>query len=1066
MSTRHKTPENDNNRRTTIKSNKDSPAEPVSRQKKAPVQKVILTSAEAKSKAKKKDSSDHRFKDSFIHYRKLFESSKDGILIVDAATTTIVDANPYLLGMFGLAENQVIGRKLAETGIFSGMRQLNELLSEFRKKDHVNIYDLSLEKADGSKISIELDSRLYLVDNQKMIQCIISDITESKKTKETLLLQNTALNAAANTIMITDVEGTIQWVNPAFTELTGFTSAEAIGQKPRDLMKSGKQDSDFYRKFWETLLSGKIWRGEMVNKRKDGTLYTEEQTITPLMDEQGGILQFISINEDVSQRKKAEEQMRASEIRYRRLFESARDGILIIDAETGKIEDVNPSLSILSGYPEEYLLRKIIWEIAFFKGIIKSADHYTEFRKNNYVRFEDVELHTADGRKIYVEFICSSYMAGIRKVIQCNLRDITRRKLSDEMISSSETRYRTLFESAKDGILILDAPSGKIVDVNPHLIAMLGFTKSELSEKKIWEIGIFEDVAANRDKFRELHDKKFVRYDNLPLKTKDGRTIMVEFVSNLYSVEHNDLIQCNIRDITERRLAEAELHEKEVQYRNLANSGMALIRTSGPDKMCNFVNQPWLNFTGRTIVQELGIGWTEGIYPDDFEHCMNTYYAAFIKREEFEVEYRLWHHNGEYRWIMDLGTPNFNSSGEFIGYIRHCFDITQRKNAEQELLIAKDKAEESDRLKSAFLANMSHEIRTPMNGILGFASLLQEPDLTGTEQKQYLGIIEKSGIRMLKIINDIIDISKIESGQMHILITKTEINDQIEDIYNFFKPEAEQKGIKLLLRKTLPGQKAIVETDKEKVFAILTNLVKNAIKYTPDGFIEFGYHLKDEFIEYFVKDTGIGIPMDRQNAIFERFIQADIHDVRAFQGAGLGLSISSAYVEMLGGKMWLESKPGLGSTFYFTIPFNTHAETGTPKRESVLAETEPTYINNLKILIVEDDEPSDLLITMAIRKISKDHLHAKSGYEAIETCRNNPDIDLVLMDIKMPEMDGLEATRQIRQFRKDLVIIAQTAYALVGDKEKAVEAGCNDYISKPISPVLLKKMIKTHMMTR
>jgi CheY-like chemotaxis protein len=319
---------------------------------------------------------------------------------------------------------------------------------------------------------------------------------------------------------------------------------------------------------------------------------------------------------------------------------------------------------------------------------------------------------------------------------------------------------------------------------------------------------------------------------------------------------------------------------------------------------------------------------------------------------------------------------------------------------------------------------------------------------------------------MLKIINDIIDISKIESGQMDVSITKTEINDQIEYIYNFFKPEAEQKGIKLLFRITLPTQKAVVNTDKEKVYAILTNLVKNALKYTPDGFIEFGYHLKDDFIEYFVKDTGIGISFDRQSAIFERFIQADIRDERAYQGAGLGLSISKAYVEMLGGKMWVESNPGLGSTFYFTIPFNTKAESRTPTPESGLAEAEPTYINNLKILIVEDDEPSDMLITMAIQKISKDQLHAKSGYEAIEACRNHPDIDLVLMDIKMPEMDGLEATRQIRAFRKDLVIIAQTAYALVGDKEKAVEAGCNDYISKPISPVLLKKMIKTHLLTR
>jgi PAS domain S-box-containing protein len=1060
------TRQNDNTRQTPHKSDKDKPVEPGSQPKKDLVKNESLPSAKTKSSADKKDKSKHRLKDSFIHYRKLFESSKDGILIVDATTGIVEDANPFLLNMFGLDENQVIGHKLANTGIFRGMRQLNELMSEFRKKGHLNINDLTLEKVDGNKINIDIDSHLYLVDNHKMIQCIVRDTTESKKNKEKLLLQNTALNAAANTIMITDVHGTIQWVNPAFTDLTGFTDAEAIGKKPRDLMKSGKQDTEFYRKFWETLLSGKIWRGEMINRRKDGSLYTEEQTITPLLDEQGGILQFISINEDISQRKKAEEKLIASETLYRRLFESARDGILIIDANTGKIVDVNPFLSIMSGYPEEHMLWKNIWEVDFFKGIINSADDFKDFSQKNYVRFEDIDLHTADGREIGVEFLSSSYLAGSKKVIQCNLRDITRRKRSDEMVAASETRYRRLFESAKDGILILDAQTGRIAEVNPQLIEMLGFTKSEFTGKKIWEIGLFKDIVPNQAKFLELNKSKFVRYDNLPLKDAKGRSIMVEFVSNLYTVDRVDVIQCNIRDITERKLAEAELVEKEVQYRNLANSGMALIRTAGPDKMCNFVNQPWLNFTGKTAEQELGLGWTEGIHPEDYDHCMGVYSAALNKRESFEVEYRLHHHTGEYRWILDLGTPNFNSNGKFIGYIRQCFDITQRKIAERDLIIAKERAEESDRLKSAFLANMSHEIRTPMNGILGFAGLLQEPDLTGTEQKKYLGIIEKSGLRMLKIINDIIDISKIESGQMDVSITKTEINDQIEYIYNFFKPEAEQKGIKLLFRITLPTQKAVVNTDKEKVYAILTNLVKNALKYTPDGFIEFGYHLKDDFIEYFVKDTGIGISFDRQSAIFERFIQADIRDERAYQGAGLGLSISKAYVEMLGGKMWVESNPGLGSTFYFTIPFNTKAESRTPTPESGLAEAEPTYINNLKILIVEDDEPSDMLITMAIQKISKDQLHAKSGYEAIEACRNHPDIDLVLMDIKMPEMDGLEATRQIRAFRKDLVIIAQTAYALVGDKEKAVEAGCNDYISKPISPVLLKKMIKTHLLTR
>jgi PAS domain S-box-containing protein len=249
-------------------------------------------------------------------------------------------------------------------------------------------------------------------------------------------------------------------------------------------------------------------------------------------------------------------------------------------------------------------------------------------------------------------------------------------------------------------------------------------------------------------------------------------------------------------------------------------------------------------------------------------------------------------------------------------------DVTIQKEMELKLLTAKEHAEESDRLKSAFLANMSHEIRTPMNGILGFAELLKEPGLSGDEYYNYIKIIEKSGAYLLNIINDIVDISKIEAGLMKTIIVESNINDQIEYIYNFFKPEVDAKGIILIFNNFLPSDEAVIKTDREKVYAILTNLVKNAIKYTNEGSIEFGYTKRDNYLEFYVKDTGIGIPKLRQEAIFERFIQADNEDIKSRQGAGLGLAITKSYIEMLGGKIWLESEVGIGSTFYFTLPYN------------------------------------------------------------------------------------------------------------------------------------------------
>jgi signal transduction histidine kinase/CheY-like chemotaxis protein len=412
-------------------------------------------------------------------------------------------------------------------------------------------------------------------------------------------------------------------------------------------------------------------------------------------------------------------------------------------------------------------------------------------------------------------------------------------------------------------------------------------------------------------------------------------------------------------------------------------------------------------------------------------------------------------------WGQISAFPEFDASGCLIQIVVTFVDITQRKLAEEELIKAKVKAEESDRLKSAFLTNMSHEIRTPMNGILGFAELLKEPDLTGDQQQNYIAMINKSGQRMLNIINDIIDISKIEAGLSEVHLSASNINEQLEYIHNFFWPEADLKGLELSLNNRLECNDALLFTDREKVYAILTNLVKNAIKYTHVGGIELGCVRKGDFLEIYVNDTGIGIPKNRQNAIFERFIQADIEDRMAIQGAGLGLAISKAYVEMLGGDIWVESEVGKGSTFYFTLPCVTALES--KKNASLSQESRSTgKISELKTLIVEDDESSELLLRSILGAYSKEVMVSHTGTGAIEMCRNHPDLDLIMMDFQLPHMSGDDATKQIRAFNKEVIIIAQTAYGLAGDREKALAAGCNDYLAKPISKIKLQALLQTY----
>jgi len=296
---------------------------------------------------------------------------------------------------------------------------------------------------------------------------------------------------------------------------------------------------------------------------------------------------------------------------------------------------------------------------------------------------------------------------------------------------------------------------------------------------------------------------------------------------------------------------------------------------------------------------------------------------------------------------------------------------------------------------------------------------------------------------------------------MKVNMNESNVNSQIDYIYTFFKTEVEKKGLKLIRRNSLPDGEVLIITDRENLFAILTNLVKNAIKYSETGTIEFGYEKKDEYLEFYVKDKGIGIKKERQTAIFERFVQVDFSDLKVRQGAGLGLAITKSYVEMLGGKIWVESEIGVGSTFYFTIPFDK-AEDNQLIHWKRSIKNHIGHVANLKILIVEDDEISEHLVTEGVKIFGKEILKATTGDQAIETCRNNSDIDLVLMDIQLPILGGYEAVQKIRQFNTGVIIIAQTAYGLVGDREKAINAGCNDYLSKPIDRVELHSMIKKH----
>ena len=662
-----------------------------------------------------------------------------------------------------------------------------------------------------------------------------------------------------------------------------------------------------------------------------------EVTHNPIYNDDNTIIGVAVMAKDITVGKRAEEKLQTSETLYRRLFESAKDGILILDALSGQIVDANPFLTEMLGYSREELIGKELWEIGVFKNIAESKDAFIELQNKEYIRFEDMPLQTKDGKPIDVEFISNVYLIDCKKVIQCNIRNITERKHAEEKLQISENSYRRLFESAKDGILILDALSGQIVDVNPFITELLGYNHQELLGKELWEIGVFKNIVASKDGFIELQTNEYIRFEDMPLETKGGKQINVEFISNVYLVDHKKVIQCNIRDITER------------------------------------------------------------------------------------------------------------------------------KRAEEQLLIAKGKAEESDRLKTAFLHNVSHEIRTPMNAIVGFSGFLNEPDLLPEKRKHFTDIIIQSSEQLLSIITDIISIASIEAGQEKIQENEININLICKLINEQFFPKSPNKNVTLSLKTILADDEAIIITDATKLTQIITNLIGNALKFTQQGYVNFGYTVKDSQLEFYVEDSGIGIPLDMQDAIFNRFRQVETNDSRKFGGSGLGLSISKAYAEMLGGKMWLTSELNKGSVFYFTIPYKKVNLKKLPDIPSIKG-LRFEFKTPKTILIAEDEDSNFMLLEELLSDMGINIIRAVNGLEAVELCKSNPHINLVLMDIKMPEMDGYEATIQIKKFKPDLYIIAQTAYSTEADKNKAFACGCSDFMSKPLKRELLLSKINEQLL--
>ena len=866
-----------------------------------------------------------------------------------------------------------------------------------------------------------------------------------------------AVEQAADGIVLTDIRGNIQFVNPAFTAMTGYTSEEVLGQNPR-LLKSGRMPEGFYRQLWNTILSGNVWQGDVINRRKNGTFYNEEMRVAPVRDARGKTTGYIAIKHDVTERRAAEE----TQAFLAAIVENSEDSIIACTPD-GTIRAFNRGAEAIFGYsPIEAIGRHM--------AMLVPPDRYQalemlaqKLRKGERLSQHEGFCLRKDGSEFQVSASGFPIVNAAGEVVAISniLRDITERKQLERQLRANEARFRGIFEDAPFGMCVTGM-DGHFIQVNEALCRVLGYTAPELLETSWEAITHPDDLISSFEKMGALiaGNVSFVD-DELRNIDRLGNVVWVRvrvslirdcFGSPIHFVVH-------VEDITERRQAQKALQCSEKKFRQLAENIREvfwIMDAAGTEIV--YVSPAYEPIWGRTCASLYAspAEWMETVHPGDRKLVWKALKRQF-RGECIDSEFRINTPNGQEKWIRNRAFPIRDEGGQLIRIAGVAEEITDRKRRDEELIRARQEADAANRIKSEFLANMSHEIRTPMNGVVGMTELLLDTGLT-SDQRHYAETICICGNSLLKVINNILDFSKIEARRLELETEDFDLDVVLENVGASLALQAEEKGIELICI-AAPVVPTKLRGDPGRLRQILTNLVGNAIKFTEKGEVAVRVALEEAgdsncLLHFSVRDTGIGIPEDKIGILFDKFTQVKTRTAKKCDGTGLGLAISKQLVEMMGGSVGVTSREGQGSEFWFTVRLGLR-----PGSESEAVEKNAhnrANLQGIRVLIVDDNATSREILTTMTTSWGMRAVAAENGAEALTALYDardqNDAFAIAVIDMQMPDMDGESLGRAIKADGRiaDTRMVMLTSLGMRANSQTPEQIGFSSCAYKPI----------------